>query len=435
MSMISVTSERVGVDDKPNEAERDRVRSLPGWGPVDFGLYGGYINVDKEAGRHLYYAFAESLDSPSHDPLVLWVNGGPGCSSMAGGFLSELGPFYATKGNNLQRNEYAWNRVANVLFLDSPAFVGWSYSEDAEDRIVGDARTAKDTRNFILGFLERFPQYIDRPLWLAGESYGGHYVPNTALEIVAGNARADEKQINLVGFLVGNGLADVRLDNLGALEYWASHAIISYETKDKAIEACNLSTTGPFQAVPELTDNSACNSIVKEASTQMGPINIYQIYADTCRPAISNQAHEMSRHGGPQLLGSAVAAHGIQQYDPCIDDECSPYIRYSQSDLLKSMLPTWKKLLQEKLHILVYSGDMDGILPTLGTMKWIEALKLDLVEPFQAWLAPNGQTGGHLIKYKGLTFASVRGAGHMVPYTQPQRAYYMFEKYLKQQEL
>ena len=67
--------------------------------------------------------------------------------------------------------------------------------------------------------------------------------------------RADEKQINLVGFMVGNGLADVRLDNLGALEYWASHALISYETKDKAIEACNLSHTGPLQAAPEPAAN------------------------------------------------------------------------------------------------------------------------------------------------------------------------------------
>ncbi len=55
------------------------------------------------------------------------------------------------------------------------------------------------------------------------------------------------------------------------------------------------------------------------------------------------------------------------------------------------MLPTWRKLLQEDLDILVYSGDMDGILPTLGTLNWINALKLDLREPFQAWLAPNGE--------------------------------------------
>lgn len=63
---------------------------------------------------------------------------------------------------------------------------------------------------------------------------------------------------------------------------------------------------------------------------------------------------------------------------------------------MKSMLPTWEKLLLEDLHILVYSGDMDGVLPTLGTLKWIEALKLDLVEPFQAWLAPNGKMNPHM---------------------------------------
>ena len=55
------------------------------------------------------------------------------------------------------------------------------------------------------------------------------------------------------------------------------------------------------------------------------------------------------------------------------------------------MLPTWRKLLQQNLDVLVYSGDMDGILPTLGTMKWIEALNMELREPFQAWLAPDGE--------------------------------------------
>ena len=79
---------------------------------------------------------------------------------MAGGFLSELGPFYATKGNNLQRNEYAWNRVANVLFLDSPAFVGWSYSEDAEDRIVGKL------------YLPAFKQNPRDEPWLPGQTAG-----------------------------------------------------------------------------------------------------------------------------------------------------------------------------------------------------------------------------------------------------------------------
>lgn len=62
---------------------------------------------------------------------------GPGCSSLGGGFLSELGPFYPTPHGQLQVNDYAWNHKANVLFIEAPAFVGFSYSNSSKDRVVG----------------------------------------------------------------------------------------------------------------------------------------------------------------------------------------------------------------------------------------------------------------------------------------------------------
>ena len=66
------------------------------------------------------------------------MSSGPGCSSIGGGFLSELGPFYPTPGGNgLKANSYAWNKFANVLFVDSPAFTGFSYSEDDSDLVAG----------------------------------------------------------------------------------------------------------------------------------------------------------------------------------------------------------------------------------------------------------------------------------------------------------
>lgn len=64
-------------------------------------------------------------------------------------------------------------QVANIIFLESPAFVGWSYSNSTEDRTVGDKRTAEDALAFLEGFFKRFPELRSRPLWLAGESYGG----------------------------------------------------------------------------------------------------------------------------------------------------------------------------------------------------------------------------------------------------------------------
>ena len=68
-------------------------------------------------------------------------------------------------------------QVASIIFLESPAFVGWSYSNRTEDRVVGDKRTAADALSFLLGFFQRFPQFKDRPFWIAGESYGGVSCP------------------------------------------------------------------------------------------------------------------------------------------------------------------------------------------------------------------------------------------------------------------
>lgn len=172
-----------------------------------------YVTVNQAAGRALFYTLVESTTSPDTAPLVLWLNGGPGCSSMGSGFMSELGPFYPTASGQLVRNEYAWNKVANMVFLDSPAFVGWSYSNRTSDIKVGDKRTAQDTLAFLLGFLERFPQYKQRVLWLSGESYAGHYIPNLAYDILQYNkAAASDAKLNFKGFLVGEPMCAVHVD-------------------------------------------------------------------------------------------------------------------------------------------------------------------------------------------------------------------------------
>lgn len=89
------------------------------------------------------------------------------------GFLSELGPFYPTAGGKLQANPYSWTTASNIIFLESPAFVGFSYSNTSSDIVTGDQRTAQDALQFLLGFFQRFPAYDGRPFWVAGESYGG----------------------------------------------------------------------------------------------------------------------------------------------------------------------------------------------------------------------------------------------------------------------
>jgi hypothetical protein len=153
--------------------ESDLVTTLPGQPPgaPDSQLYAGYVDVAPS--RSLFFTLQTSSRSPLTDPLVLWLNGGPGCSSLGGGWLSEVGPWVPQLDGTLLRNEFAWTRNANLLFVESPAGVGFSLARDDSDLHVGDQRTAKDLRTFLIRFLERYKGLAAAELFIFGESYAG----------------------------------------------------------------------------------------------------------------------------------------------------------------------------------------------------------------------------------------------------------------------
>ncbi|RHZ24317.1 hypothetical protein DYB37_010120, partial [Aphanomyces astaci] len=103
-----------------------QIHDLPGYNdstPIDFKHYAGRLPLPS-SGQELFYWLVESQDDPATDPIVLWLNGGPGCSSL-GGFFTELGPFVVQSDLTVKRNKYAWNRHANMVFLEAPAGVGF----------------------------------------------------------------------------------------------------------------------------------------------------------------------------------------------------------------------------------------------------------------------------------------------------------------------
>nr|POE58492.1 serine carboxypeptidase-like 45 [Quercus suber] len=148
----------------------DKITSLPGQPQVSFQQFSGYISVDEKQNRALFYYFVEAESQPGSKPLVLWLNGGPGCSSVASAFL-EHGPF-KVKGDNLVRNEYNWNKEANMLYLESPAGVGFSYSANKSFYThVNDEITARDNLIFLQRWFAKYPEYRDTDFFIAGVSY------------------------------------------------------------------------------------------------------------------------------------------------------------------------------------------------------------------------------------------------------------------------
>ncbi|XP_060217277.1 serine carboxypeptidase 1-like [Lycium barbarum] len=184
--------------------EDDKISKLTGQpSGVNFDQYSGYVTVDADAGRALFYYFTESTQDSTNKPLVLWLNGGPGCSSFGNGGMAELGPFRVNNdGKTLWLNEFAWNNVANILFLESPAGVGFSYSNRSSDYVTGDKRTSEDSYTFLINWMERFPEYKNREFYIAGESYAGHYVPQLAQLILSHKKTDPHHVINLQGIAV-----------------------------------------------------------------------------------------------------------------------------------------------------------------------------------------------------------------------------------------
>ncbi|VDM99091.1 unnamed protein product, partial [Thelazia callipaeda] len=213
--------------------ENDRIIYLPGLTfPVTFKQYSGFLK--SVPGDYLHYFFVESKRNPARDPLVLWLNGGPGCSSLEGLFL-ENGPFHPNPdGTTLFENIYSWNQIANVLYLESPRNVGFSWQNTSinKDPTYNDLKASFEYNNWIetskqtntargafyalMDFLEIFPEYRNRRFYITGESYAGIYIPTLTSYIIKKIYTNQAPGLNLIGIAIGNGELSMR-DQLNSI--------------------------------------------------------------------------------------------------------------------------------------------------------------------------------------------------------------------------
>ncbi|XP_019463273.1 PREDICTED: serine carboxypeptidase-like 33 isoform X1 [Lupinus angustifolius] len=441
--------------------ESDRIIDLPGQPSTPtVSHFSGYITVNEDHGRALFYWFYEAQSEPSNKPLLLWLNGGPGCSSVGYGAIVEIGPLLINKdGDGLHFNTFSWNQEANLLFVESPVGVGFSYTNTSSDLTrLEDGFVAEDSYNFLVNWLEKFPQFKSRDFFIAGESYAGHYIPQLA-ELVFDRNKDTNKYpfINLKGFIVGNPETEDYYDYKGLLEYAWSHAVISDQQYDKAKQVCDFKKSEWSKEC-----NQAMNGIFQDYSE----IDIYNIYVPKCRLNSTSSVtivHDSKSHG-PESFTEVRNDYRVGRmrifggYDPCYSPYAEEYFNRidTQSSLhanierrntnvtwkvcndsilrtynfsVFSVLPIYTKLIKGGLKIWIYSGDADGRVPVIGTRYCIEALGLPLKSSWRSWYHDN-QVGGRIVEYEGLTYVTVRGAGHLVPLNKPSEALTIIHSFL-----
>jgi len=422
-----------------------KITNLPSYVGPPLSMYSGYVTVDKQHGRNLFYWLLEAQVSPATAPLVIWFQGGPGCSSLFGLF-EENGPFKLLDNGSIGFSDLSWNRIANVLYVETPAGVGFSYSNDKNDYNTNDAKAALDNYVFVKNFLEMYPQYKGRSLWLTGESYAGVYIPMLAQYLLSDTIIKP----SFKGLMAGNPVINCPTavnDYLSiSFDLLYNHGLVSYSLYNQfASNNCFANNSGARQICNNIYNNmiDQIGVIYQQASDNFPSLDPDDLYQDFCTGNGTLRFAE-NLYGQCNPLGDRLTTY-LNRADvqtaihavAAVWDVCNDNLNYTSSG--DSLIPYYLKFFQEKpdLNILIYSGDVDVMtVPFAFTKACVHDLqKLKTVtNAWQPWFV-NGATAGYVEVYETVTYATIKGAGHEAPQYQPLTALNLFERYLTKQNL
>ena len=429
--------------------EFDRLTSFPDIAKLPgFAIYSGYLTIDDTTGKAIHYLFAESQNNPKSDPVLLWLNGGPGCSSVKG-FLSENGPFVLEDWSyNITANAYSWNKLANVLYFESPAPVGYSRPGVPQDMDYNDEKTAHENLLAVKKFFELYSEFLSNEFYIVGQSYAGIYVPELTHKIYKDNLAGGK--VNLKGFVIGNPVVSYATDCENAFpEFGQSHAIVPNYLYEQWV---NLRCSAYND------DRIKCADLKEKMHEYLKGLYPYDVYRECIEYGQGSFEKFISKttsnnHNSPfKAVRETICDDEIYMTEYMnrkdvreafhVDEvpwtKCSGNLHYTK-DFKKGSIYLFNDgedgLLGKGLKILVYSGDTDGVCPTSGTIKWIRNLNRKVVRDWRAWKVEGSHLpSGYTVKYDEFSFLTIKGSGHMcVGWKKPQ-GFYMIKQFLQDKE-
>eukprot|EP01083_Nonionella_stella_P135252 411432_1 len=403
--------------------------------------YSGYLKAGGTDNNYFYWFF-ESRNAPESSPLIMWLTGGPGCSSQLA-LLVENGPCTVTSdATHTVLNEYSWTEKANMMWVDQPPGTGFSTGRD----VSTETQIAQDMWAFLQNFQKQFPKYFANGFYVIGESYGGHYVPNVMNYIWTQNNKGAGTKIPLKGFGIGNGLTDpyIQMAYYAPMAYNSSSATNSnfsgipisrrdYDTMVKAIPECQ----SEIEKCNDSGDSKDCDSAYQTCmSSEVEPVtetgvNPYNLNEKCQVPGL---CYDFSAETKWLNNATVQAQIGVDMKW----ESCNTIVNIRlEADWMKDYQQLVSGPIQSNVRGLIYAGDLDFICNWLGNQAWALALPWTGKNEFDAatpvsWKV-NGVAAGEIrqgASNTNFTFLRVYQAGHMVPMDQPEAALTMVDAFL-----
>lgn len=369
----------------------------------------------------------ESQKNPSTDPVILWMTGGPGCSSELALFF-ENGPFKVKPDMSLEPNPYSWNSFANLIYVDQPVGTGYSYANT--DYIHDEAGVQREMYAFLTKFMAKYPQYSTQDFFIVGESYGGHYVPAVCAKVVSENAKSQNKKINLKACAVGNGWVSPFYQYAGYVPFALQNNLI---TSSQA-QSINQSLPSCQTALDNQNWNEAgqvCSSLMGGVLNNNPDINVYNIHAKCNPPPLCYDFGDITRYCNLDSTKLKLGVPSNIQWSTCnfqVNEQFAP-------DRFESFAFDIPTILNSGVRFLTYNGKLDLICNHVGNEIWVQNLKWSGRDQFnnlnwKNWTV-SGSTAGRLKTLGNFSFVEVNDAGHMVPHDQPKNALALLDQFFK----
>lgn len=378
----------------------------------DLTMFSGYVNVTQN--DYLFYWFAEASPLAGPDaPLIVWSNGGPGCSAMEG-MTTEHGPLvlFGVKedgglfSGKLSKNANSWNQKAHVLYVDQPRYVG--YSCGTGPFVTSSIEAGHDMVTFLRGWRLIFPEHAHRKIILATESYGGHYIPAWSAAIMEYNAATPSDPLHLTGLIIGNGIVNETIQDYSFPEFAKEQGLLPkngttlQSTLDAREAMARYLGYQPNYYDYRIKEKECCGCSSYD----------YKPWANwLLRKDVTKALHVCGDAGAKAFGNCAAGCISLPDFDK--DDT------FDYSGAIG-------KALQEGIRVTFYYGMQDTACNYVGGYRMARALQWRGAADFATApledLLIGGVPSGKIKSAGGLTFMQVEGAGHMVPINNPAAA-------------
>lgn len=396
----------------------------------DFPGFSGYLTVNKTTNSNMFFWYFPAAQQPESSPVVLWLQGGPGASSLFGLF-TENGPFEVTKSQKVKARKYSWHLNHNLLYIDNPVGTGFSFVDKDEGYARNEVDVGRDLYSALLQFFTLFPNLQQNKFYITGESYAGKYVPAISHTIHKNNGGAKLK-INLKGLAMGNGLCDPLhqleygdyLYQLGLIDTIGRDTFHQYEKKGRdCIKKKDFN--GAFDVFDQLInmDQLPSGSLFKNMTGFSTYFNYLQQEDDG---SDAPMAAFLKRTDVRKAIHvGALPFHGLDLDENKVED-------HLKLDVMDTIAPYLSELLAH-YRVCIYNGQLDIIVAYPLTINYLKKLPFEHSQDYKKapryiWKVGT-DIAGFVHEAGNLVEVLVRNAGHMVPHDQPKWAFDLITRF------